>query len=109
MKSEKPLISAKTKEGFMEISDALNTLSIQVRGQIEKAYQGTVGISCKFRTQNIQKYYLPVGVTHIADFDNYIGIYCKPFFFIIDIDEDKPRKIEYMFEQPPKKDAENDQ
>lgn len=91
-------ICANSIEEFKNIQNLLNKLSSDVKDQIYSAKMGLGALKCVFDIQYKDKdlYKLPVGVTQICDFDDYVGIYCDVYFFKIMKREDQI--IEYVFE-----------
>jgi hypothetical protein len=94
-----PKIVAKKREDFDTIKKLLDTLHPSVLNQIEQAEKGPVGLDCYIRNtySDSQEILVPVGVTQISHFGDYIGIYCGKYFFRIVIPEDDKRKFSYVF------------
>lgn len=76
-------ILAETKEEWDVIKTKLDTLPQAVLDQIESA-ESSFSIKCNFRKKysSDDKIYIPKElVTQITPFNEYIGVYCKDFFF----------------------------
>ena len=101
MNENKIEICATTIKEFEEISEKLSTLSNNVRSQIKSVSKTLIGIECiiPYTFKSDRTISLPVGVSHTAHFDNFIGVYHSEFFFKIMINDSKD-KISFIFEQP---------
>lgn len=99
MSKNKPLIVCRTVEEFQKIENALKTLSPLTYELIETVSYGALGFVCslKYDFCKEQKIYLPKTTTQIKDFDGYIGIYSKEFFFKIEGDMYRNCYFEYIF------------
>lgn len=88
-------IVATSADEFQAISEAVNSLPVRVVEQINSVEMSLLGIDCTLHN-SLAIVYLPKEVTQIKEFDDFIGIYCKDYFFRI-IKKFKAEKIEYVF------------
>ena len=97
MEDYKPTINAKTIDEFKKIEDKLKKLPKSVYGCIDIVENDELlcALTCKMRQTNSSnsRMYLPKFTTQIMDFDNYIGVYAKDYFFKIP----KENKIDIIF------------